>query len=584
MLIEKISAEELKLMDTYRRWYAWNNEASQNTANYTPIEEILSAEKGWQEAKSKYLFNLFGGELILRKKVNYQKSKEELGNELEEMMEANASLGRIGRNGHVFTRAWGDFRWRMKDEMNFIQQDALSHLLSNDCLTTNIYDGGTVEFITPSGKSLKINSGCKASKALGKIATAFNLPGFEDFRICHSQILNQRELGGELVISIHPLDYMTMSDNECGWDSCMNWRDEGGYRQGTVEMMNSPSVIVAYLESNQPMMPCGRMDGSWNNKKWRQLFVVDKNVIIGVKSYPYENEEISNEVVRWLKELAANNLKWEYKDIITVDFETPIFIEGQDSKKDGFLFHFSNNNMYNDFGCANGHQAVLSKNLNVDDINWNYSCSYGQLRVTYSGASQCMICGEIYPCLSDEGCLACEGCQERLTCDACGEYVGEVWSIDGMQLCEYCWENRVKTCDICGDEHLEENSYQIYVLPRLTAEEQEELKRKYYEDGYDIWGPTRNPEDYVEFNYFIDHSSFCVCDHGDCFSNFKKTYLKPGCRPHYRKMRWDCKICVYFDELSEYGMEELGCWDTNDEFKKKFRYYSPDPTSFIDFI
>ena len=38
-----------------------------------------------------------------------------------------------------------------------------------------------------------------------------------------------------------------MSDNNSGWESCMSWRNNGCYRRGTVEMMNSPYVIVAYL-------------------------------------------------------------------------------------------------------------------------------------------------------------------------------------------------------------------------------------------------------------------------------------------------------------------------------------------------
>ena len=75
-------------------------------------------------------------------------------------------------------------------------------------------------------------------RVLSKIATAYNLPGFEDFRIAQSLVTNQANLKGYITLSIHPLDYMTMSDNNCGWDSCMSWQEEGCYRQGTVEMMN----------------------------------------------------------------------------------------------------------------------------------------------------------------------------------------------------------------------------------------------------------------------------------------------------------------------------------------------------------
>ena len=33
----------------------------------------------------------------------------------------------------------------------------------------------------------------------------------------------------------------------------MSWADYGCYRQGTVEMMNSPLMVVAYLTAEEPM-------------------------------------------------------------------------------------------------------------------------------------------------------------------------------------------------------------------------------------------------------------------------------------------------------------------------------------------
>ena len=91
---------------------------------------------------------------------------------------------------------------------------------------------------------------------------------FEQMRIKHSQILNKKRLKGTLCLSIHPLDYITISDNNCDWDSCMTWTGDdcpGEYRLGTLEMMNSPSVVVAYLDSKEPYHPLD--DGrAWSNK------------------------------------------------------------------------------------------------------------------------------------------------------------------------------------------------------------------------------------------------------------------------------------------------------------------------------
>ena len=48
--------------------------------------------------------------------------------------------------------------------------------------------------------------------------------------------------------------------------------DEGSYRLGTVEMMNSPMVICAYLSGKNQMDINGVYE--WNSKKWRAWAIV----------------------------------------------------------------------------------------------------------------------------------------------------------------------------------------------------------------------------------------------------------------------------------------------------------------------
>ena len=94
-------------------------------------------------------------------------------------------------------------------------------------------------------------------------------------------VQNFRKSSQKLTLSIHPLDYITMSDNECNWSSCMSWRNEGDYHAGTIEMMNSTCVVVAYIAQNNETLENG-----WNSKRWRQLFVIHPTCIIASCPYP----------------------------------------------------------------------------------------------------------------------------------------------------------------------------------------------------------------------------------------------------------------------------------------------------------
>ena len=464
--------------------------------------------------------------------------------------------------------------------------------MSDDCLISNVYDGPSFEIMKRDGKPFRVNRGCKTSKALGKLADIFDLPGWEDFRICHSQILNQKDLGGNLTISIHPLDYMTMSDNSYGWESCMSWENEGGYRQGTVEMMNSRSVVISYLSGDEKMRVG---DDCWNSKKWRQLFVVDHNIIAGVKDYPYHNEVLGLEVVKWLKELVAEKIGWTYGDVIPYTFggdNGKVYLGYLPAEKNNFTLEFTTGSMYNDFGCLDYHWMCFSNDIDPSEIysstdrNWHKA----YLLINYSGASQCMICGDLNPDFEDESCLACQECQYRPHCDCCGEIASEVWSIDGMQLCEYCWENRVHECPICGEDHYDENMRPIFVIPRLSAEMEESYRKDWVENGH-YWscGFAQTTADLAvaEYNFFNDDSpNGWICDSDRCFEKFIEEYLKPGERPHLREWRWSKEACVYLDQLNDDGIDEFawGFKDDNDGYINSFRTHHCQPTRFIELL
>ena len=86
--------------------------------------------------------------------------------------------------------------------------------------------------ITANGKKYQFQNGEKIWKTLKKLHQIFpdavTDKEFEDARILYSTWLNDKKKG-YLTISIHPLDFMTMSDNASKWKSCMSWKDQGCY-------------------------------------------------------------------------------------------------------------------------------------------------------------------------------------------------------------------------------------------------------------------------------------------------------------------------------------------------------------------
>ena len=72
---------------------------------------------------------------------------------------------------------------------------AVDNLFSYPTLIKNkyMYHENSVEIPLPNGKKYKLQEGCKPMKAIGKIAQAYGIEGFEEFRLAHSLCLNTKK-------------------------------------------------------------------------------------------------------------------------------------------------------------------------------------------------------------------------------------------------------------------------------------------------------------------------------------------------------------------------------------------------------
>ncbi len=371
-----------------------------------------------------------------------------------------------------------------KCETNTMYTMFIHHIYNTDNMATN-----TINIETPilvqhkdTQKTITIQPGAKYFRALHRLVKECggkydNI--FEEFRIRISQITNNRSLKGTMCISIHPMDFITMSDNSYGWDSCMKWVDDtGDYRMGTVEMMNSPIVVCAYLKGNEPFnFGWNKNDEftTWNNKKWRELFIVTPELITEIKSYPYDNEEFTKAVMDTLLALSKENDGNEYNTEIYWTHATDVNSRGM-----RLQFGTYENGMYNDFGCYRnnkGHLMHYNSQImeNITDCNNYY--------ITYSGAKTCMICGNYIDDYSaDPKEVVCEkhGYYTSTTCSCCGRRItsDNIFYSDWteQEYCEECYYDNFIVDNIIDEDIPVSSSVEFFLIDSSLLSDEEGIK------------------------------------------------------------------------------------------------------------
>lgn len=444
MLFEYLSEKDIKTFRSYVASYA-PAESVYTYNSIGPHTELIL--RHWDEAKYEYLYEALGNQFIVEREVEFKQPNSVIRTTMGEELDCGGLR---------------EFRQQVREYVNTHfgaysdEYYSIMSLFDRQSLVENKTGYGYTKLITfPNGKSVKIVPDAKVMKTLGKIAKHCGLEdSFERFRLKHSLILNQKKLTGTLCISIHPMDYITMSDNANGWSSCMSWRNDGDYRMGTVEMMNSPCVVVAYLKSTDKTLSWGGSDcDTWNSKLWRTLFIVHEKAILSIKSYPYENVDLTKCTIDWLQEMVEHNLGWKFSETCHRIEEDTYFTHNSNK----VIIRCQTGKMYNDFGCAD-HYGVLA-----DDLN-------GRIDIEYSGTDECMFCGSTEHLYEDTNCVLCRNCadlrdSEYTECEHCGArwHEDDIYWVDDVPLCPDCYQRAAGLCEITDEYAFNEDLITIYL-------------------------------------------------------------------------------------------------------------------------
>ena len=460
-LRELLPENNKKMMENYINLYSNSNTDCKN------IDDVL---REWAASK-RTLYHTLGDKFIVEFPIEYSRPISDIS---DDCWKETAYPSKFSTFLH-------DLMSEFKCTTSYTN-NIFNHIIVNaDNMATN-----TINIETPisvqhklTQKTIVIQPGAKYFRTLHHLVKECggkydNI--FEEFRIRISQITNQRSLKGTMCISIHPMDFITMSDNGYGWDSCMRWIDgDGDYRMGTVEMMNSPIVVCAYLKGSEPFnFGWNKNDEftTWNNKKWRELFIVTPELITEIKSYPYDNEEFTKAVMDTLLALSKENNDNEYDTEVYWTYATSMNSRGM-----RLQFGTYENGMYNDFGCYRnnkGHLMHYNSQImeNITDCN-NYC-------ITYSGAKTCMICGAyIDDYDADPKEVVCEkhGYYTHGTCGCCGRRLvsDNIFYSDwtGQEYCEECYYDNFIVDDIIDEDIPVSSAVEFFLIDSSLLSDEE---------------------------------------------------------------------------------------------------------------
>lgn len=296
-----------------------------------------------------------------------------------------------------------------------------------------------------------------------------------------SRIIQEDKITGTLCISVHPLDFLSSSENDHNWRSCHAL--DGEYRAGNLSYMVDDGTVMIYLKSeHNATLPNFPASVPWNSKKWRVLlfFSNDREMLFLGRQYPFQADGAADFISKKLLPAFGIHDGWTNWSITTIDnvtIDNEIRYLNQEYLPVGGLLRAKRDLIkdgknalnYNDLLHSSCYIPMYSyRKVKVKNgFYWlgeeeTEICHYGTPNTQFvlGGETYCLKCNE-HP-ITKSGTVMCSHCEELYGhtndddygyCACCGRHFDlsfGVWLENGDCVCDRCAPNRVGTCDICG--------------------------------------------------------------------------------------------------------------------------------------
>lgn len=294
-----------------------------------------------------------------------------------------------------------------------------------------------------------------------------------------SRVIQENKVEGKLCFSVHPLDFLSLSENACNWRSCHAL--DGEYRAGNLSYMIDECTFICYLRAEQKEnhLPGFPNTVKWNNKKWRMLLFLsaDKSMLMAGRQYPFSSTgglevvlkymfKTKPEATHWCNWIAGTGKTFADGEANTYLDDNYYMIDHKLLPKKKFIIRNEGSREFNDLLYSSYYEPVYAFQYlkiidggifgdeTIESLDWG---SWKETKFYIGGAVKCINCGINYIKDSDDtmlcdDCLLEQGDEDYYTCEYCGCRIPidyEFYLEDGTVCCEACFNEHAEMCDGC---------------------------------------------------------------------------------------------------------------------------------------
>ena len=300
-----------------------------------------------------------------------------------------------------------------------------------------------------------------------------------------SQYIQENKIRGTLCFSVHPLDFLSSSENTYRWRSCHSL--DGEFRAGNLSYMTDDTTFMVYLKgADNAMLPNFPESVPWNSKRWRMLLHEhpESAMIFAGRQYPFASDKGLETVLN-----VYNHILMETTEITSMWRDNPKFLPWSNE----YITHTEKVYFATKYLIYNEHLLDLEdvvhegpSSLNYNDILFSScytkpyyavmnSCSPFQrsknhiLRtpINLGGPVICLHCG--IDLIEDSGYMRCNDCEYRYGdgdddnytyCSCCDSriYLSDCYYVNDEPVCDYCVDTECFSCDHCGEYEFNDNA------------------------------------------------------------------------------------------------------------------------------
>lgn len=296
-------------------------------------------------------------------------------------------------------------------------------------------------------------------------------------------IISKCKLTGYLHLSVDPLDYLSISENDFGWRSCHSL--DGDYAAGNLDYMMDKATVVCYLDDNEQNHTLNNFpsDIKWNSKKWRMLlfFSPDDCTVAAGRQYPTIAVGILSHVQKCLRKIFTEieypedwtNIEFQHANWRTNKQDITISEKHIVVPVDGCIYPMSS--IYRE---VNPHAHLFYDDVLTSTYYTKPYFLYGRpkellkyvmycrtlypIQVGYGDYIWCPCCGK-HTLQRGEGFdCECNDSSEFYYCECCGRRHlrgNEGNWVDDQWWCEDCIADSAAVCSRCGELHNADDMY-----------------------------------------------------------------------------------------------------------------------------